>query len=345
MRWNPGTQYDLKEVGSCHSLTVTAAGELVMWVSCKSEGGPYKGPYEARWYDQQGNLIMTLPSPPQCGHYYVHVLAVKTGGKQQVVFACNQCQCIWLVSPDVQEWNTAWQAPGEEASKMLYRICHGKPGQIIAVHHGLRGSSDSVSVFDITRFPFRVKIPEVKLGMRAENLCYCELPKVRGAVAVIDGDLAGSWGKLCMFRLDSGALLWSVGGKDFSGNWMKIAGAMWAHRGICSDSRGRLFVTDITHCNNRIIVFSAASGSVLQVVQGRGHYGDTRWVVDPGITVYGPDIGYTDGNPEKGVASGSVLQEIKDHSLKGLRDLCWHEESKSIIGSSGKNITYIQLEF
>ncbi len=124
-----------------------------------------------------------------------------------------------------------------------------------------------------------------------------------------------------------------LGGQDENRQSVKVAGAGWEPRGVCSDNRGRLYVADSSEYNKRIIVLSAASGSVLQVVQGRGHWKEGRytnecaWVNDPGITVYGPDIKYKDDEPKQGVESGTVLQEIKHQHLYQHGFLCWNELS------------------
>ncbi len=257
VRWSLGKQYKMEGVRGYISLTVTAAGEVVVWVWTQSNT------YEVRWYDQQGKLLHTAPQPPQCRHIYLSVLAVEVDGKQQVALSSSVDQCIWLGSRGSRAWSVAWQATGvgsgNEGQPKPRTMCQGKPGQIIAWN--MQGDGMSVSVFDITQIPFRVVKPEMKLGMKAWNLCYCDLPGVGGTVAVTDGD---SGYKLSMFSLDSGALLWSVGGKDERGQRVKVAGAEWDPRGVCSDNRGRLYVADEKQGNNRIIALSAASGSVLQ---------------------------------------------------------------------------------
>ncbi len=186
---------------------MTAAGEVVAW----AQTGIVT--YEARWYDQQGKLLHTSPGPPQCRHVDPEILAVEVGGKQQVALSCYECQCIWLGSRDTETWSLAWQVTGEEGSEERegqpkpWKISQGKAGQIIAWNR--QGDEKSVSVFDITQIPFRVVVVELKLGMWAWHLCYCDLPGVGGALAVTDG---ASGYELSMFSLDSGSLLWSVGG-------------------------------------------------------------------------------------------------------------------------------------
>ncbi len=328
MRWNPGKQYRMEGVLCCYSLTVTAAGEVVVLVQTQSDT------YEAWWYNQQGKLIHTSPGPPQCGHEFLKVLAVEVGGKQQVSLSCWQCQCIWLGAWGGRAWSVAWLANGEKGSverkgqPWPYTMCQGKPGQIIAWN--VQGGGKSVIMFNITQIPFRVVVPEIKIGMDVCDLCYCELPGVGGALAVTDGR---SGFKLSMFSMDSGELLWSVQGWDERGQSVKVAGAEWLPQGVCSDNRGRLYLADYHMGNSRIIVLSAASGSVLQVVQGRRHWeeGKRRWVSEPGITVYGADMKYQDDEPMKGVLSGTVLQELKHTMLGGPDHLCWHEQSKSIV--------------
>ncbi len=339
MRWTPGNLYELEHVMHWSNMTVTAAGEVVVWV----ETCIHTETLEARWYDKQGKLIHTLPQSPQCNSYCKsNILA----GSQYVTLACSDCQCIWLGSSSEKGWSVAWQATGKEGSDEREgqprpgAMCQGKPGQIIAVNR--QGDGESVSVFDITHIPFRLVVPEIKLGIRGKHLCYCELPEVGGALAVTQGN------ELFMLSLDSGALLWSVGGKD------SVAGTEWWPKGVCTDNRGRLYVPDITYYSQRIIVLSAATGSVLQIVQGRGHWmvaadltggQDSQWVAGPGITVYGPGIRYKDDDPGKGVVSGSVLQEFKHHAMLRPDYLCWHEQTQSIIVGSRGKMSSFKIEF
>ena len=326
--WNPGGQYQMDGVKLCYSLTVTAAGEVVVWVLTESDK------FEARWYNQQGKLMHTSPCPSQRKCECLRVLAVEVGGKQQVALSCYECQCIWLGSRDTG-WSVAWKPSGEEGSEERkgqprpYTMCQGKPGQIIARNW----QGESASIFDITQIPFRVVVAELKLWMYAQHLCRCDVPGVGGALTVSDGRYES---KLNMY---SGKLLWSIGGEDKTGQRVKVAGALWVPRGVCGDNRGRLYVADEKEGHNRLIVLSAASGSVLQVVQGKGHWevvkqrggGVREWVSDPGVTVYGPDIKYEDDEPSQGVESGTVLQEFKLERLGQPVHLYWQEQSKSII--------------
>ena len=329
VKWRAGKCYALEEFQWCEGLTVTAGGEVVIWTRTRAE-----------WYSKQGKLIQTLPLPSGCRNdFYLGILAVEVGGKQGIALCSSRYQCIWLGSPEAEAggWGIAWQATGEEGSKERvtqpkpYRMCRGKPGQIIALN-GWQGEEQTVSIFDITQVPFEVVIQEIKLRMNAEYLCYVDFPGRGSGLAVTN-----AYDELCMFSLPSGAPLWSVGGRqlmkvpvvkpDTSGpgndpflesggreeervEYTKVAGAEWLPNGVCSDNRGRLYVADGEHVNHRIVVFSAFTGSVLQVVQGKGHLWGRHWVVEPGITVYAADITYMFDMPEKGVASGTVLQAV-----------------------------------
>ncbi len=237
-----------------------------------------------------------------------------------------------ISSHDAGAWTVAWKATHvlgikkKKGQPRPYSMCQGRQGQIIACNK--HGEETSVTVFDITQVPFKVVVPELDLGMNAGDLCYCDLPGIGGALAVTDG-MYGH--KLCMFSLDccapgldSGALLWTVGGAG-----VKVAGAEWDPRGVCTDNRGHLYVADWgNHC---VIVLSAASGTVLQVLQRTGHWEGAAWVLDPGTTVYGPDIAYKENRPRNGVMSGTVVQEIKERQIGRPIHVCWHEEGKSII--------------
>ncbi len=343
VKWRAGKCYALEEFQWCEGLTVTAGGEVVIWTRTRAE-----------WYSKQGKLIQTLPLPSGCRNdFYLGILAVEVGGKQGVALCSSRYQCIWLGSPEAEAggWGIAWQATGEEGSKERvtqpkpYRMCRGKPGQIIALN-GWQGEEQTVSIFDITQVPFEVVIQEIKLRMNAEYLCYVDFPGRGSGLAVTN-----AYDELCMFSLPSGAPLWSVGGRqlmkvpvvkpDTSGpgndpflesggreeervEYTKVAGAEWLPNGVCSDNRGRLYVADGEHVNHRIIVFSAHTGSVLQVVQGTGHLWGRHWVVEPGITVYAADIEYMFDMPEKGVASGTVLQAVLGGEEGG--EECQHDK-------------------
>ena len=57
----------------CDSMTVTAAGDVVVWARTGSNA------WEAQWYDQQGKLIHTLLRPAECEHWDLRILAVEVG--------------------------------------------------------------------------------------------------------------------------------------------------------------------------------------------------------------------------------------------------------------------------
>ena len=138
-----------------------------------------------------------------------------------------------------------------------HTMCIGKPGQMIA--RNMKGDEKSVVVFDITQIPFRVVVPEIKLGMKAKYLCYLDIPGKGGVLAVSDQH------KLCLFSMDSGDLLWSFECEDEGQERPEAAGATWEPHGVCTDNRGRLYVAD--KINDRIIVFLAVSGSLMQEIE------------------------------------------------------------------------------
>ena len=325
IRWHLVNQYGLEQIAICKSMAVAPTGEVAVFVLTQSHKS------EVRWYSKEGKRLRTLPYPAKCKHEGVvedhSVLVVDLyEGAQPVGLSCDKCQCIWLQSPGkgtfgkllrkvTGEWYVAWEASGEEYSEERElqpkpsMLCQGKPGQIIAVN----GEPwISVSVFDTTRIPFGVVQPKLVLDMEARNLCYCELPGVGDALAVTDHN---NGGKLGMFGLESGKLLWSVGGPDTSKPIverfgrktyttyppLKVAGSEWTPTGICCDYRGRLYVADQTEGNPRIIVFSTASGS--------------------------------------------ILQEFKHFGLGIPRYLCWNESTKSIIvGTLQGSISYYKID-
>ncbi len=317
-------------------MTITATGEVVVYID-----KPCGDEHEVRWYGMDGKLLYSLPRPVSRQDHF-RILAVMVNRKQQI--ALSNHRCIWLGSPDTGKWVKAWQATGdrmkegreyEPTPRMMF---HGRPGQIIVENEWY----GSVSVFDITQIPFRVEGSEVKLDMEPKDLCYCELPGIGDAIAVTDGYYG--IGKIGMFNLDSGVCLWRLSGLKGRGG-IKWTDVNLAPGGICCDNMGRLYVAD--EFNNRIIVLSAASGSVLQVVQGRGHWDNSQpdFDVDPGITVYGPDVNIT-SLAQNRKASGTVLQEFKHLKMVRPQHVCWHEGTKSLIVCyNHTEIIHFKLEF
>ncbi len=312
------------------SMTVMKTGEVIIMVNRSEQGTTY---YEARQYAGEQtklpsvNTVLGHLKPDEHFLLFPSVLAITVDGEQHVALSCYFSQCIWLARPGAEAWSVAWKAIGVEGSEERAGqpkpgvTCLGKPGQIIAAN-GHRGEGQSVSVFDITQIPFRVVAPEIKVGMIARMLCYCDLG-VDGGLAITDH----RQGKLCMFSLESKKLLWGVGGQG-----VKVAGAEWEPRGVCTDNRGRIFVGDSKY--SRVFVFSASSGSMLQVMQGsllgwRTYHGrvyETR----PGIELFGPDLIMEPIYRESLRCTGSRLQYFEE-MLGSCYNICWHEQTKSII--------------
>ena len=325
---------EIADIDACYGLTVTDAGEVIVYTQkwLRSQTPPRLD--EVRWYNQKGQLLATAPCPEQC--FLMHkrnVLAVTVDGEEKVAVSCYECKKIYLGN-QVNFWSQAY--PGtdplgsqiREGKPRPYTMCCGKPGQITVENY----EDESLSVFDITTIPFNRIVSQIKIGMWAVHFCYLNLPLGGDNLAVTDGIVTKT---LCMFSLDSGDLLWSVG-RD-GNNWKaEVAGAVWEPRGVCTDNRGQLYVADSKRYNNRIIVFSAESGAILQVIQGRGHLEFSRWRADPGIVVYGPDIRYRDDKPEEGVDTGSMLQVIESAQLESPKYLCWCERTTSVIVATQK---------
>ncbi len=345
-------------------MTVSSQGELIVLVESGTTCDM------AQWYDRQGKLLHSLKYPDSCTSthiscYVTSILGVVLGGKDLLAFSCSQCQRIVVGTRGAGPYSVSWHAlgpekskqcqPGEAQNKVLRMVngpwsvawepkwevnsgerkdqpipgimCHGKPGQIIATNN--QGSGDSVCVFDITQIPFHLIEPEMKVGMVPSDICYCNLSGVGGAVAVASTSRDYM---LSMYDMQSSALLWSIGRDKMN------AGIPWVPDALCTDNRGRLYVAST---NNHIIaVLSAASGSELQFLQGRGHrqevgrdhrgFKEHRYFVDPGVTVVQAAIRYEDDMPcWDQVDSSSVLFEQK--RLGRPRKICWDEQAKSII--------------
>ncbi len=334
LRWNSSKMYEIADIDACYGLAVTDAGEVIVYTQRWPKSLNLRG--EVRWYNIEGLLLRTALMPAQCDVMHNrYVLAVRVCGVEQVALSCWGCKCIYLGSWDhMNFWGQAYPATEPLGNEMRegqprpYTMCRGKPGQIIVENY----EEESLSIFDITQIPFNRIVSEIKIGMWAVHFCYCNLPMAGDTLAVTDGIVAK---KLCMFSLHSGDPLWSVG-RDEKGRRAKVAGAEWEPRGVCTDNRGKLYVADCKQYSNRIIVFSAASGDILQVMQGRGHLDSSQWVAEPGITVYGADIRYRNDKPEEGVESGSVLQEIETDHLESPKYLCWYEGMTYLIVATPK---------
>ncbi len=329
--WNVSKQFEMQfkqfepRQGSCKSLTVTDTGEIVIWVEkqTSSRGFVTDVEHEAHWYDQKGKLIHTFRHDSFGGP---DILALQVDGDEKIALSSSLDHYIWLWSSNKNEWSVGWKVPfGSTMRPMLSKMCPGKPGQIIALD---KRNRNSVIVFDVTQIPFDDK-KEIELEMKVNHMCYLDLPGVGGALAVT---ICDEEYKLGMVSLESGKLIWSIGGYG-----CKVAGAEWKPQGVSSDNRGRLYVAD--EYNDRIIVLSASSGTVLQIIQGRGHMDrdGKKWVADA-ITVYGPDIQYEDDYPKQGVVSGTMLQEFKHRQMRDPKFVCWNELTKSITVGSGDHV-------
>ncbi len=364
MKWNPGIEYELEDTSMLYSMAVGNGGKLHVW-SRNS-----KGDLLTQGYDHGGKLDHALLLSAKFKHHTDRfqdhkdhdrgLLLVRIDGDEQLALSSPHDQRILLGSHVFNTWSVGWQAStkwlgikkvsGQPKPSIMVR---GKPGQIIAANYK-DYSCKTVSIFDTTQIPFRVVVSEIQLQMEIRDMCYCELPGVGGALAVSGGNK-----NLSMCKLDSGEILWDRK-LFFSGS------------GVCSDNGGRIYVSEMESARHwfsqtRIYVFSADSGSLLQVVIGNGYYhmdlkfdgaGDPdlsqnsplRYIPDPGITVYGPDIKYGNdalGKRDLESVSGTVLQEFKDKKLGWARgiNLCWDEHTKSIIIGHGSKISYFQIEF
>ncbi len=382
VKWNPGIEYELEDVQQCYNMTMGDSGELLVWVKTQSNNE-----LRAQAYDQGGELQYALLCPSKCKHHgrpnikvVDQTLAeVTIDGESQIALSCWECQRIYLWSRHTDKWSVAWKpltkwlgikkVDGQPTPATMIK---GKPGQLIAGNGEFMGGmikvnknlglkeEKTVGIFDTTQVPFRLAVQQIKpdlnhpmITMSLHDMCYCDLPGVGGAIAIV-----GSGGLLSMHSLENGKLLWTVGDRDARRGWekSKVAGTKWSPVGVCSDNRGRLYVADSGRDYGedsgpgkaaRIVVFSAASGSLLQVVLGNGQWegsqekNDFRYIAQPGITVYGPDIKYND----EGV-SGTVLQDFKEKQLGQLERIRWDEHTQSIIINQDETkISYFQIEF
>ena len=270
------------------------AGTLIIWAeidgqATRTRGGLNLVPsaYEGRIYQQNGKLLHKIPSPPHCNHgSHAKMVAIQMAG-QCYAFPCANCEIIWLFKPGgfigdstmTGTWDVAWEAKrGRKDKHSPMDICSGQPGQIIAIMSKGWGSK-WVTIFDITQIPFQVVIPKLELGIQPGHICYCNLPGV-GETLAMSSTFPTQY-KLAMYSLASGKCLWTVGGQDKTAEpvhkeygdvpeypSVKVDGACWNPQGVCTDNRGRLYVADDEKANPRILVFSAASGDIIQSLSG-----------------------------------------------------------------------------
>ena len=286
IRWNLSHHYDMN-VRECISLTVALTGEVIAFVRTQ------EWRYEVHWYNQQGELTHTLQRPFRCKQSDNKLLAIFVEGKEQIALSCSFCKCIWVGSKDSHKWSIAWEAIGNKVQPEPRSMSCGKPGQIIA-GNGKLGARESVSVFNITKIPFDLAIPEIDLKMFAGFVSYCDLPGVGGGLAVTATDFG--YDHLSMFNLNDGSLIWRE--KRNPGD------NKFRYKGLCSDNNGRLYVAD--QLNSRIVVFSAATGSVLQEIKHEqmGQPWHLCWHEPSNSIILQSTIGY----PSKHCISYYILQ-------------------------------------
>ncbi len=284
--WSIKNRIKIVDLKRCFAMTVTESGDFIIW------GRPDSGKDELWWFTKKGTIKhkILMPSTCKCKTIdCINIVCASILGKKSLVVSCYKCQCIWYLEVETKNWSIAWKASrkraisnGAEGQKhptpVPRRMCLGKPGQIIAVN-GIASEgpyADSVSMLDITQIPFKVVVPLLKLTLLPHYLCYCNIPLIGEAIAVTQWYGGGAWGgKLCMYNLNNGTLLWDVGGKDETGHPVEVKGAKWWPGGICSNGTDCVFLADAA--SNRILVFDAADGEVIQVIEHNHVPWDISW--------------------------------------------------------------------
>ncbi len=295
-------------------MTVTESGEVVDYA--KIEHNPDK--YVIRWYSLKGSVKHLIQLPYNCSHvgYGCALSYVQMPKGEHIALSCCECQVIWLWESGTKKWTLAWRGKElvldtivwqTESKCRPWKMCHGNPGQIIAVN-GVHG--DSVSVFDtgITQIPFRVIHEEIKLGMKAHDLCYYRTPSVSYTWESPEPFRHTPHPKGGLAVLDKSKLCWASGIKKPQ-HTLQFVGQP---TGICSDNKGHLFV---------------ATNSTTADDQGAAHNPHGR------ILVFAAD-------------TGELLQEMKHDQMKYPQNVFWCDKIKRLIvyQSVGRTITFFKIK-
>ena len=146
------------------------------------------------------------------------------------------------------------------------QICLGGNNELYATN------KKKIILLDITTTRFVIK-REFDSGIIADSMCYFTLPDVGGVLVTTEGC---PFYKADAIVVNSGELLFRIGGRDSDGVERKVAGCFWRPLGICANDT-RLYAADLK--NKRIIVINGVTGRVAQILapSGLGKILDTVW--------------------------------------------------------------------
>ncbi len=200
-------------------------------------------------YKRDGTFHKKIPHPGKCDHYSIGVLELQIGGEFYIALSCYICKFINLYTLKTGEYIEAFSSPEVAPGQM----CLGGPNELFATN------KKKVTVFDTTTTQFTIK-HEFEFGGRAEFLSFVSHPEL-GAILIMTEGCPNY--KVDGRSVESGELLYSLGGKDENGADRKVSGRYWRPLGLCTDGT-HCYVSDMK--NKRVIVHNGGTGQVTQVL-------------------------------------------------------------------------------
>ncbi len=176
--------------------------------------------------------------------------------------SCYTCHTITLYDLNKGERIKAYQSEAVSPGK----ICLAGANELCATN------KKKIVVFDIITTEFKIK-REIDTGILADSLCYFTLPKVGGVLVTTEGC---PFYKADAIDINTGKLLFRIGGRDCDGLEQKVIGCFWRPLGICAHGT-RLYAADLK--NKRIVVINGVTGRVAQILAPPrlGKILDTVW--------------------------------------------------------------------
>ena len=190
----------------------------------------------------------------------------------------GDCELFVVDRQDIATQDGERSEPTRTQKKRLFGKLHGKksgsPGgsptrsliagatQLLAIDPPQRSVQD-VIMFNTGTTQFSLK-KTINVGMQTKYMCYDRFNLASGVIYTTDSDRGY---RVHATNVESGELLWSLGGRDNQGNRVPVAGTEWQPDGICTDHHGHLYIADsgaTTRCVPRIVIVSVTDGEVLQ---------------------------------------------------------------------------------
>ncbi len=187
------------------------------------------------------------------------MLQVEIEKFQYVAVSCTECKLIRLYNPRNRLWTLAYRYRRTLVQNAVApsHLCHGGPGELIA----LDKENSSILVFDIQSQHFRLKYFPISLPIDI----------VEKFVSSSESDDAGQL-LVTSCTNASGAINMNAIATETLRNIWSFQKSLPLEKepqtaAICSDGRGRLFVSSQADCT--ILVLDGSTGKVIQVLPVR----------------------------------------------------------------------------